>query len=73
MLDTRVDSVAGVTGTFFPLPWDPSEVSFVYSLYLQPTQIGKTTVAYPAIKRLLIHIFALWTLKISLDAMKYCN
>ena len=27
--------------------------------YLQATQIGKATVAYPAIKRLLIHIFAL--------------
>ena len=40
---------------------------------LQPTQIGKAKVAYPAIKRLLIHIFALRTFRISSDTIKYCN
>ena len=40
---------------------------------LQPTQIGKAKVAYPTIKRLLIHIFALSTFKVYSDAMKYCD
>ena len=38
---------------------DPDFLSREDAAALQPTQIGKAKVAYPAIKRLLIHIFAL--------------
>lgn len=55
--------------------FDPKSIHLCqkFSLSLKSTQAGQPRMAYPATKRLLTHIFALYIFKTSLNAMKYCN